>query len=83
MALSYLRFVACDSRGTPNCSDTARAIPNALFSPAWSTHIVGPQTFTEDGSEVIPQMPPEVYAKLSERGQKLCKDMIKTPGPNL
>ena len=64
-------------------SGTPRAIPNALFSPAWSDHIVGPSKRANDGPEVIPQMPPEIFAKLGDRGREICKDMLKKPDANL
>ena len=80
---AILRDVRTWHGGTPNVSDTARAIPNALFSPAWSPHIVGPVKRTDDGVEVVPQMPPEVYAQLGPKGQEICRDMLKMPEANL
>ena len=80
----YIDFRCLFAGGTPNVSDTARAIPNALFSPAWSEHVVGPRAQADDGSaEVVPQMPPEVYAKLSDRGREICRDLLKMPNTKL
>ena len=45
--------------GTPNVSSIARAIPNALFTPVYSTTVVGPQT----KGQLIPQVG-AAYAEL-------------------
>jgi hypothetical protein len=71
------------SGGTPNVSDTTRAIPNALFQAPWFTGIVGPSK-NEDGKQtVVPQMPPEIYAQLSEHGKKVAEGILKEPAASL
>ena len=68
----------CGAGGTPNVSDTTRAIPNALFPAPWFKGIVGPSRRDEDGRQVVvPQMPPEVYAQLSDHGKKIARDLVK------
>ena len=69
--------------GTPNVSDETRAIPNALFQAPWFEGIVGPSLRKGRKQTLLPQMPPEVYAKLSEHGKKIAKGIVKQPAAAL
>lgn len=59
-----MRDVRCWHGGTPNLSDTERALPNAEFLAPW---------FWENMSH---SMPKEVYEKLSPHGQLTCRFIV-------
>lgn len=65
--------------GTPNVSNMTRAIPNALFQAPWFAGIVGPSLRKDGKQTLVPQMPLEVYAKLSEHGKKIAKGIVMQP----
>ena len=61
-----IRDVRAWHGGTPNLSDAPRAIPNVEYFAPWYRE------------PVEPSLPAEVFASLSERGQRLCR-FIRLP----
>lgn len=66
-----IRDVRAWHGGTPNLSDDIRAIPNAEFFAPW---------FRQN---VRPSLPRDLFESLSQRGQRVCREIVAPEGAHL
>jgi len=66
-----IRDVRAWHGGTPNLSDEVRAIPNSEYFAPW---------FRQN---IRPSLPRELFDSLSERGQRICREIVAPSGTPL